>query len=221
MKSSICIFRGALTVLFCGMLISSSRLFEIQTIAQQPVPSSNPLLQPSKPCPDDVAKWWQEVLQASDDAVYASKMKQQSVEAALRSKSYKATDLDVLPQKERDQLDAKVSAARAHLQALLNSAPEKSWQPPIADLARPVFLYIGRPYYTEEARASHISGSVKVRILFNADATIGEVKVLSPLGGGLDEKAVEAARRMVFLPAMKEGKFVPFWMPVEMTFNLR
>lgn len=221
MKSSIGIFRGALIVLFCGMLISSSRLFEIQTIAQQPKPSSNPLLQPSKPCSEEEAKWWREVLQASDEAVYVSKMKQQSIDAALSNARAKATDADVLPQKEREQLDAKVSAARLHLQELLKSAQEKSFHPPIPDLRRPVVLYTGKPYYTEEARARRINGIVKVRILCEADATIGDVKVLSGLGNGLDEKAVEAARRMVFLPAMKDGQFVPFWLPVEMTFNIR
>jgi TonB family protein len=203
------------------MLISSNLFFEVQVNAQQPVPSANPLLQPSTPCSDEVAKWWREVLQAGDEAVYASKMRQQSVEAALRNNRFKATDLDILPKKERDQLDAKVSAARTHLQELLKMSEGKSWQPPIADLRRPVFLYLGKPYYTEEARAKRISGEVKIRMVFNADGTIGEIKILSSLGSGLDEKAVEAAQRIVFIPATIEGKFVPITIPLEMTFNLR
>jgi hypothetical protein len=54
---------------------------------------------------------------------------------------------------------------------------------------------------------------------FLADGMIGEIDVVRRLDVGLDEKATEAARQILFLPAVKGGLFVPFTSKVEMTFN--
>ena len=49
-----------------------------------------------------------------------------------------------------------------------------------------------------------------MRVEFLADGTVGKVQVLNQLGAGLDENAVAAARKAVFLPAVKDGKFISF-----------
>jgi hypothetical protein len=55
---------------------------------------------------------------------------------------------------------------------------------------------------------------------FRSDGFIGEVTVTRSLDDVLDEKAIEAARRVVFLPAVRDGKFVNTSQPVEMSFRV-
>jgi protein TonB len=73
---------------------------------------------------------------------------------------------------------------------------------------------MGRPEYTEEARAASIEGKVRVEITVDASGAIRSVKVLEGLGHGLDEAAVRAVEGATFEPAMQCGK------PVESTFTV-
>ena len=62
-----------------------------------------------------------------------------------------------------------------------------------------------KPLYTAEARARKIEGDVLLDVIF---AATGEVRVLGVtrgLGHGLDENAVDAARRIRFRPATQAG----------------
>jgi hypothetical protein len=47
------------------------------------------------------------------------------------------------------------------------------------------------------------------------------VSVVRGLPDGLTEQAIAAAREAKFKPAMKDGKPVPYWVVLEMGFNLR
>ena len=62
-----------------------------------------------------------------------------------------------------------------------------------------------QPAYTEEARKNNIEGKVRLRITFSADGRIKTINVISGLKYGLTEKAISAARRMLFLPAERQG----------------
>ncbi len=84
---------------------------------------------------------------------------------------------------------------------MLREGIEKSYSIPIPDRP-PIFLYFGRPNYTEEARRKKIEGNVSVRLRLEADGTIGEVQVVSGLGEGLDEEAIKSMRQILFLPAI-------------------
>jgi hypothetical protein len=44
--------------------------------------------------------------------------------------------------------------------------------------------------------------------------------VVQGLPDGLTERAIEAARKIKFVPASKEGKYVSMWMQLEYNFNL-
>jgi hypothetical protein len=57
-------------------------------------------------------------------------------------------------------------------------------------------------------------------LTFLADELIGDVEIVHGLEAGLDEKATEVTRQILFLPAVKGGVFVPTCTKVEMTFNL-
>jgi periplasmic protein TonB len=76
------------------------------------------------------------------------------------------------------------------------------------------------PGYTDEARRNQIEGSVKVSVLLKADGTVSDVKVARGLGYGLDEKAIEAARQLRFVPAQKDGHAVSVRLFLEFKFSL-
>lgn len=102
---------------------------------------------------------------------------------------------------------------------LVKDGVEKSYQVPVADRAASV-LWKAPPDYTERARHKQINGSVALAVELRPDGSVGEVKVAQGLDPGLDQMAVSAARKLVFLPAIKDRKFVSSWMPMTMTFNI-
>jgi TonB family protein len=85
---------------------------------------------------------------------------------------------------------------------------------------RPQILGRPTPGYTDEARRNQIEGSVKVSVLLKADGTVFDIKVARGLGYGLDEKAIEAARQLRFVPAQKDGHPVSVRVSLDFKFSL-
>jgi len=56
------------------------------------------------------------------------------------------------------------------------------------------------PEYSEEARAAGLEGTVFVEAAISADGTPFDLQVISPLGLGLDEKAIDAVKQWRFTP---------------------
>jgi len=86
---------------------------------------------------------------------------------------------------------------------------------------KPKLLNLPMPSYTEQARSAKIQGSVQAGVLVNEEGRVISVIIFLPLGFGLDEEAVKAARRLRFTPAMKNGQPARFWQRIEIEFNLR
>jgi TonB family protein len=74
--------------------------------------------------------------------------------------------------------------------------------------------------YTEEAKKNEISGSVILNAALSSTGEIIRIRVVLGLPFGLTERAIAAARKLKFTPAMKEGKPVSMWMQVKYDFNL-
>ena len=72
--------------------------------------------------------------------------------------------------------------------------------------------------YTPEALKAGIQGSVKVRVGINEQGDVEDANVTGSLDPGLDQKALEAARKWKFKPAMLKGKPVAVWQQVELEF---
>ena len=85
---------------------------------------------------------------------------------------------------------------------------------------RPQILGRPTPGYTDEARRNQIEGSVKVSVVLRADGAVSDIKVARGLGYGLDEKAIEAARQLRFVPAQKDGHPVSVRLFLEFKFSL-
>jgi TonB family protein len=109
--------------------------------------------------------------------------------------------------------------AKKQFAELLKDGQAKSYVPPLEE-SRVIFLQKSMPRYTEEARRRHIGGNITLEVEFLADGTVGEIKPLGSLGAGLDESAIDAARKCTFLPAIKDRKFVASRMPVVMSFYM-
>jgi len=102
---------------------------------------------------------------------------------------------------------------------LLQEGEEKSYQPPIPDRGALVLSRLP-PNYSEAARRKQKKGSIALVVELRADGFVGEVEVVQGLDRDLDENAIEAARRTVFLPRVKDRKFVGFMLPVTMSFDI-
>jgi TonB family protein len=85
---------------------------------------------------------------------------------------------------------------------------------------RAVLVMKPQPMYTDEARNNAIEGLVVLKVVFYSDGSVGNIRTVSGLPYGLTERAIEAARKMKFVPAEKDGKFVSVWMQLEYDFNL-
>ena len=75
--------------------------------------------------------------------------------------------------------------------------------------------------YTEEARQRGLSGEVVMEIIVRRDGSIGDVKILQGLGGGLNDRAVQAVRQWRFAPAQRQGVPVDVIVEVAVEFKLR
>ena len=78
----------------------------------------------------------------------------------------------------------------------------------------------------EKPRASRTDGQdcsqgkVVLRVTFLASGEIGLITVISGMGNGLTESSIEAAKKIKFVPAIKDGKAVTVTKPVEYAFTL-
>ncbi len=77
-----------------------------------------------------------------------------------------------------------------------------------------------RPVYTEEGRRLKIEGEVLLDVVFTATGQIRVVKVLQGLGHGLDQSAVQAAERIQYKPALKNGQPADFEAVLHILFQL-
>jgi protein TonB len=87
-------------------------------------------------------------------------------------------------------------------------------------ISSPVVLYQPEPEFSEEARKAKFSGNVLVYLWVDTDGKPSHVRVVRPVGMGLDEKAVEAVRLYRFKPAMKDGKPVQVDLYVDVNFQI-
>jgi periplasmic protein TonB len=76
------------------------------------------------------------------------------------------------------------------------------------------------PEYSEEARKAKFQGTVILFVVVDEKGNPRELKVIRPLGLGLDQKAIEAVEKWKFRPGMKDGKPVAVQATIEVNFRL-
>ena len=83
-----------------------------------------------------------------------------------------------------------------------------------------MMLFRTEPSYTDAARDREINGSITLHVELRSDGSVGEIRLLQGLGSGLDESAADAARKTIFLPAVKNREFVNAHVRLMMNFNI-
>lgn len=76
------------------------------------------------------------------------------------------------------------------------------------------------PKYTKDARKHAVEGTVVLRCVFSSTGEVKNIHVVSGLPDGLTESAIEAAKKIKFTPAMKDGHPVSMWMELQYNFHL-
>ena len=101
-----------------------------------------------------------------------------------------------------------------------NKAPQNHSAIGVAPFKPVVVLSKPDPVYPPEARREHIEGQVILSVLFGASGKLRVLNVVEGLGHGMDEAAVQAAERITFTPAERDGKPVDFASLVHIIFQL-
>jgi TonB family protein len=76
------------------------------------------------------------------------------------------------------------------------------------------------PEFTEIARYEKFRGTVVLNVIVGTDGNVHRIRLVRPLGLGLDEAAETRLKTWRFDPAMREGKPVAVEMNIEVSFNL-
>lgn len=87
-------------------------------------------------------------------------------------------------------------------------------------VSQPIPIYDPDPPYSEQARKAKYQGTVVVSIVVDGQGLVHDVRVVKPLGLGLDEEAVNTIQGWKFKPAERNGVPVPVRIMVEVTFRL-
>ncbi len=93
---------------------------------------------------------------------------------------------------------------------LENNAPTT----PVAVTSKP------NPIYTEQARKQRVQGEVLLQVVFTASGQVQVLRVVRGLGYGLDESAIQAAQRVRFIPAQRNGQPVDSTATLHIVFQL-
>ena len=87
-------------------------------------------------------------------------------------------------------------------------------------VSNPVAISKRDPEYSEEARKAHLWGTVVLTLVVGPDGLAHDIRVVRPLGMGLDEKAVATFGQWRFRPGLKKGNPVAVQATIEVNFRM-
>jgi TonB family protein len=87
-------------------------------------------------------------------------------------------------------------------------------------VSAPQLVFRIEPEYSEEARKAKFQGTVVLQVVVDETGRPRDLRVVRPLGLGLDEKALEAVQKWKFRPGMLNGKAVAVAATIEVNFRL-
>jgi TonB family protein len=88
------------------------------------------------------------------------------------------------------------------------------------EIAPPKAIYEPGPEFSEAARKAQEHGEVDLEIIVDKSGHVGNIRIIRPLGYGLDEEFVKVVKMWRFEPGKKDGKAVSVKVPVSVQFNL-
>jgi TonB family protein len=84
----------------------------------------------------------------------------------------------------------------------------------------PRVIYQQEPEFSEPARKAKYQGMMSMWLIVDKEGHPHNIRILSPIGAGLDAKAVQAVETWKFQPAEKDGVPVAVQIAVEVDFHL-
>ena len=88
-------------------------------------------------------------------------------------------------------------------------------------VSAPIPIFSPDPEYSEDDHKAKLQGICVLWLIVGPDGKPRDIRVArTPLGHGLDEKAMEAVKKWRFKPAYKDGKPVAVQINVEVNFHL-
>jgi len=111
-----------------------------------------------------------------------------------------------------DQIEGRPRMVRRPREPIYSARP--------GEVSPPHATYTPEPTFSEEARLTKYQGPMVVALVANSSGTVEDVQIVSPLGMGLDERAIASVSTWKFDPAMKNGKPVAVRLEVEVEFHL-
>ena len=88
------------------------------------------------------------------------------------------------------------------------------------DVSPPNVVEKVEPEYTDEARKACFSGAVLLSLVIDNQGVPRDIRVVQPLGMGLDDKAIEAVQKWRFKPGLKNGQPVAVRAQVSVNFRM-
>lgn len=84
----------------------------------------------------------------------------------------------------------------------------------------PRVLYQPVPSYTQEARMVRAEGIIVLGVIISEEGTVEVKDIIRPLGGGLEESAIETCKTWKFAPSLQNGIPIKFKSIIEVVFRL-
>jgi TonB family protein len=115
---------------------------------------------------------------------------------------------------------ARVNLLRENMRNPAGGLADRSAIQDVSASLKPTILYKVKTSYTEDARRNRIEGEVVLNVVFAADGAIHSIRVVRGLPDGLTEKAIEAAKKTRFRPAIENGVPVSVRGDLSFTFSI-
>ena len=121
---------------------------------------------------------------------------------------------------------AQTPAARAATTAQRAAEDAAFRQDALADttagLNKPQVLQHVEARYTSDALRAKVQGDAVVEIVVGTSGVVERARLVSSVDSvfGLDSEALKAAKASTFKPGMRNGKAVPVWTTLTMTFRI-
>jgi TonB family protein len=122
------------------------------------------------------------------------------------------------PRARPSGLELPTPPAGAPAQAAAPAAPLTAL-PEGAEL--PVLVSRPDPQYPEAARRMKLGGDVVLRVVVEANGSVGRIDVVTPGPFGMTEAAADAVRKWTYRPARVNGQPVAVWKVIRVKFTLR
>jgi TonB family protein len=161
---------------------------------------------------------------AQADQERRAQEEKQKLEAAKAAEEARLAE----EKRKADEEAARIAAAATTTLPAVTTPPPPALRPGTlvnladAGVIAPLLERKGALQYPPIALRQHAEGTVELNVLVDEKGGVADTKVVTGVGGrsGLNEAAIDYARRQRYRPATKDGVPVKVWMPLRVKFEL-